>query len=104
MILATCYVTLKSGVLDAQGAVVHRALTELGFRDVAGVRMGKYIEVTLDTNDRAAAQQQLRQMGERLLSNSVIEQFRFDLTTMTDGAARSRPSRRSAGPRQPARR
>ena len=104
MILAKVYVTLKSGVLDAQGAVMQRALTELGFHDVAGVRMGKYIEVTLHTNDRAAAQKQLQQMGQRLLSNPVIENVRFDLTAISDGAPRAATPRRANQARQAARR
>lgn len=91
MILAKVYVTLKPSVLDSQGAVVRRALSEMGFAGVAGVRMGKYIEVTLQTDDRARAQAQVRQMGERLLSNPVIEAFRFDLTSLP-------PSRPAATP------
>ena len=82
MILAKVYVTLKPSVLDSQGAVVQRALAELGFTGVAGVRMGKYIELTLQTDDRARARAHVQQMGERLLSNPVIETFRFDLTPL----------------------
>ena len=79
MILAKVYVTLKPSVLDSQGAVVQRALAELGLVGVANVRMGKYIEVTLQTDDRAKARAHVQQMGDRLLSNPVIETFRFDL-------------------------
>ncbi len=91
MITAKVYVTLKPSVLDAQGAVVQRALTQLGFTDVANVRVGKYLEVTLQTDDRARARAQLQQMGEKLLSNPVIEHFRFDVDT---GAAGHRVARR----------
>ena len=83
MIKANVYVTLKPSVLDAQGAVVQRALATLGFADVAGVRVGKCIEITLQTDDRARARAQLQQMGERLLSNPVIENFRFDVEPAT---------------------
>ena len=90
MIKANVYVTLKPSVLDAQGAVVQRALTTVGFTDVASVRVGKYIEVTLQTDDRARAQAQIRRMGERLLSNPVIETFRFDLETVSTRPAAGR--------------
>ena len=83
MILAKVYVTLKPSVLDSQGAVVQRALAELGFTGVAGVRVGKYIELTLQTNNRTQAQAQVRQMSERLLSNPVIETFRCDLVSLS---------------------
>ena len=99
MIKANVYVTLKPSVLDAQGAVVQRALATLGFADVTGVRVGKYIEVTLQTDDRARAHAQLQQMGERLLSNPVIEQFRFDVEPV---AARRRVAHPSAPRVRPA--
>ena len=83
---AKVYVTLKPSVLDSQGAVVQRALDALGFDDVAGVRMGKYIEMTLQTDDRVRAEQQVRQMSQRLLSNPVIETFRFDLEPVRSAA------------------
>lgn len=91
MILAKVYVTLKPSVLDSQGAVVQRALAELGFTGVSGVRMGKYIELTLPTDDRAKARAQVQQMGERLLSNPVIETFRFDLAPMPSAQSPAPP-------------
>ena len=91
MILAKVYVTLKPSVLDSQGAVVQRALTDLGFTGVTGVRMGKYLEVTLQTDDRAQARAQVQQMGERLLSNPVIETFRFELTPLPSSKPPAQP-------------
>ena len=102
MILAKVYVTLKPGVLDAQGAVIQRALAQTGFHEVVGVRVGKYIEVTLRTDDMAQARAQVRQMGERLLSNPVIEQFRLELEQVAEAAPGTAPvkrARRTAGAR-----
>lgn len=103
MILAKVYVTLKPGVLDAQGAVIQRALAHTGFAGVAGVRVGKYLELTLQTNDLAQARRQVQQMGERLLSNPVIERFRVELEPLAAGAGAEggRPRRRrTAGARR----
>ncbi|MCC6641653.1 MAG: phosphoribosylformylglycinamidine synthase subunit PurS [Deltaproteobacteria bacterium] len=75
---ATIFVTLKADVLDPQGKAIQRAAASLGYRDVAQVRQGKLFEVTLDAPDRAAAERLLREMGEKLLSNPVIEDYRID--------------------------
>ena len=91
MILAKVYVTLKPSVLDSQGAVVQRALADVGFAGVTGVRMGKYLEVTLQTGDRAHARAQVQRMGERLLSNPVIETFRFDLSPLPSSTQPPKP-------------
>ncbi len=77
-IQARVYVTLKREVLDPQGDAVRRALGTLGF--VAdSVRVGKFIEISVDTEDRASAEHDLRAMCEKLLTNPVIEDFRFEL-------------------------
>ncbi|MFX3636345.1 MAG: phosphoribosylformylglycinamidine synthase subunit PurS [Candidatus Pristimantibacillus sp.] len=76
---ATIYVTIKENVLDPQGTAVQGALHTMGFNDVAKVRIGKYLEVTLDTNDRAAAEEQVKAMCEKLLANTVVEDYRFEL-------------------------
>jgi phosphoribosylformylglycinamidine synthase PurS subunit len=70
-------VSLKPTVLDAQGAVVRQALQSLGYENVAGVRMGKYIEVEL--RDGGDADRQVREMCERLLTNPIIEDYEFEV-------------------------
>lgn len=76
---AKVYVTLKKSVLDPQGKAVQQALSSLGFGDVQGVRMGKYIELELGTADKAQAEQKIKAMCEKLLANTVIEEFRYEL-------------------------
>lgn len=79
MIKAKIYITLKSGVLDPQGKAVRHSLEALGFSEVRDVRIGKYIELTLDGSDRTAQEKKVREMCEKLLANTVIESYRFDL-------------------------
>ncbi|MEO3946186.1 phosphoribosylformylglycinamidine synthase subunit PurS [Gorillibacterium sp. CAU 1737] len=76
---ATVYVTIKESVLDPQGNAVQGALHSMGFEEVGKVRIGKYMELELDTNDRAEAEERLRAMCEKLLANTVVEDFRFEL-------------------------
>jgi phosphoribosylformylglycinamidine synthase len=71
-------VSLKPTVLDAQGAVVRQALQSLGYENVAGVRMGKYIEVELDGS--ADVDRQVREMCERLLTNPIIENYEYEVS------------------------
>jgi phosphoribosylformylglycinamidine synthase PurS subunit len=76
---AKIYVTIKQNVLDPQGNAVQGALHTLGFNEVSKVRIGKYLEVDLDTNDRAQAEERLKVMCEKLLANTVVEDYRFEL-------------------------
>ena len=76
---AKIHVTLKSGVLDPQGKAVEQALGSLGFTGISGVRQGKYIEVDLEETDRAKAQANVEKMCEKLLANTVIENYSIDL-------------------------
>lgn len=76
---AKIYVTIKQNVLDPQGNAVQGALHSLGFNEVGKVRIGKYLEVDLDTNDRAQAEANLKVMCEKLLANTVVEDYRFEL-------------------------
>ncbi|WP_424767096.1 phosphoribosylformylglycinamidine synthase subunit PurS [Paenibacillus sp. sgz302251] len=79
MMKATVYVTIKQNVLDPQGTAVQGALHSLGFSEVEKVRIGKYLEVELDTNDRAEAEIRVKAMCEKLFANTVVEDFRFEL-------------------------
>ncbi|RKP48742.1 phosphoribosylformylglycinamidine synthase subunit PurS [Cohnella endophytica] len=76
---AKVYVTIKQNVLDPQGNAVQGALHTLGFNEVGKVRIGKYLEIDLDTNDRAQAEEKLKTMCEKLLANTVVEDYRFEL-------------------------
>lgn len=75
---ARVIVTLKPSVLDPQGQAVGRALGSLGFDEVQGVRLGKIIELDLTGQDRARAKERLTAMCEKLLANTVIEQYRIE--------------------------
>jgi phosphoribosylformylglycinamidine synthase subunit PurS len=75
---ARILVTLKRSVLDPQGTAVQRALGALGFDEVRGVRMGKVIELELEPGDPATERQRLEQMCEKLLANTVIEEYRIE--------------------------
>ncbi len=73
------YVTLKRGVLDPQGSAVGRALRTLGYGEVQGVRLGKYIELELADGESAeAGKKRLDEMCRRLLANTVIEDYAFE--------------------------
>lgn len=76
---ARVYVTPKVGVLDPQGEAVAKALRSLGFSDAASVRQGKYFEIELKSENRRQAESKLREMCEKLLANTVIEQYRFEI-------------------------
>jgi phosphoribosylformylglycinamidine synthase PurS subunit len=70
-------VSLKEGLLDPQGKAVMDALPTLGWPNVAEVRVGKHIELTVDANDEEEARAQVGDMAGRFLSNPVIEDFRI---------------------------
>jgi len=76
---ATVYVTIKQNVLDPQGAAVQGALHSMGFAEVAKLRIGKYLELELDTNDRVEAEERVKAMCEKLLANTVVEDYRYEL-------------------------
>jgi len=76
---ATVYVTIKQNVLDPQGTAVQGALHSMGFDEVGKVRIGKYLELELNTTDRAEAEARLKAMCEKLLANTVVEDYRFEL-------------------------
>ena len=86
--LARIHVTLKPVVLDPQGDAVLTGLHQLGFSDVASVRVGKYLEVTLAAQGRDAAEAAVRAMCDRLLANPVIERYDFDVESRASGAER----------------
>lgn len=73
-------VTLKSGVLDPQGQAIEGSLKSLGFTGVDGVRQGKVFDVQLtDGTDPIAAEANLKKMCEKLLANTVIENYAIEM-------------------------
>ena len=72
---ATIYISLKNGVLDPQGKAIENALGQLGFDGVENVRQGKMIELELADTDANQARDRLQEMCEKLLANTVIENY-----------------------------
>jgi phosphoribosylformylglycinamidine synthase subunit PurS len=75
MIKARVTVTLKNGVLDPQGKAIEGALGTLGFSGVGSVRQGKVFDVVVEHDDPIRAEADLKAMCEKLLANTVIEDF-----------------------------
>ena len=91
---ARVHVTLKPGILDPQGKAIQHALAALGFAGVEAVRQGKVIELELAESDAATARESLREMCEKLLANTVIENYTIELDAASDGS--DAPSERGA--------
>lgn len=72
-------VTLRRGVLDPAGEAVRTSLNQLGFDAVQGVRLGKVVDIDLADMPSEEAEAMLREMGEKLLANLVIEDFSIEL-------------------------
>ena len=79
MLRAKVVVTLKGGVSDPQGFAVREALASMRYGAVKDVRVGKYFEIALDGVSREEAKKQLDDMSHKLLSNPVIEDYRFEI-------------------------
>jgi phosphoribosylformylglycinamidine synthase subunit PurS len=71
-------VTLKSGILDPQGKAIEGALKSLGINGVASVRQGKVFDIDLDGADKGRAEAALKEAAEKLLANTVIENYDID--------------------------
>ena len=78
-VVAKVVVVPKPVVNDPQGLTVKQGLATLGFREVDDVRVGKYIEVTLDAESLHEARERVESMYNRLLANHVIEDFHFEV-------------------------
>lgn len=76
---AIVHVTLKPGVLDPQGKAIGHALGTLGFEGVGNVRQGKVIEIELDETDATQAKSTVKNMCEKLLANTVIENYAIQI-------------------------
>ena len=77
---ARVVVTLKTGVLDPQGKAIEGALKTLGVEGVASVRQGKVFDVEFDGGDRAKAEAALKDACEKLLANTVVENYRVEIS------------------------
>jgi phosphoribosylformylglycinamidine synthase len=73
------HVTLKQGILDPQGKAIEHALDSLGFKNVGNVRVGKYMELELNEPDKVKAEQSVKSMCEKLLANTIIEEYRYEV-------------------------
>jgi len=73
------FISLKQGVLDPQGKAIERSLHALGYGEVRDARAGKFIELEIDARSRAEVELRIREMCDKLLANTVIEDYRFEI-------------------------
>ena len=76
---AKVYITLKNGILDPQGKAIQNSLNTLGHNEVQDVRVGKIIEITMDNLSKGEGEIKLKAMCEKLLANTVIEDYKFEI-------------------------
>lgn len=79
MTLVKIYVTLKKGVLDPQGKTVKNSLESLGYSFVEDVRIGKYMEITVNDIPKNELNEKIEKACQKLLANPVIENYRFEI-------------------------
>ena len=72
-------VTLKKGVLDPQGKVVNQTLKNMGYQNITNVRQGKYFDIELDETDKDKAKKIAEEICKKLLTNTVIEDYKINL-------------------------
>jgi phosphoribosylformylglycinamidine synthase len=74
-------VTLRKSILDPQGKAVEHGIHSLGYQSVGSVRMGKYVEFDIDTKTQEEAEQVVKDISTKMLSNPVMEDYTFTLET-----------------------
>jgi phosphoribosylformylglycinamidine synthase PurS subunit len=79
MYKVTVFVTLKESVLDPQGSAVKDSLHSLNYDEVKDVRIGKYMELEVEAANEEMARERVTEMCEKLLANTVIEDYKFDI-------------------------
>lgn len=80
MAKAKIFVTLKDGVLDPQGKTVKFALEKMGYKNIKDVRIGKYIEIEIDNNNKKKMlEKEIDEICDKLLANPNIEKYRFSI-------------------------
>lgn len=77
--LVRVYVTLKPGVLDPEGQTIGASLRRLGFDEVEGVRVGRYLEIEIGADDEAGIRERVEEMCDALLANPVLENYRIEM-------------------------
>jgi phosphoribosylformylglycinamidine synthase subunit PurS len=80
MFTAKIKVTLRKTILDPQGKTVEHSLKSLGYDNISGTRIGKYIEMKIDVNSKEEAAVIAEESCKRLLSNPVMEDYEFEIT------------------------
>lgn len=80
---AQIYITLRPSVLDPAGTAVQAGLHQMGDTNIDQVRIGKYVELSIQAADEAAARAQLNQICDQVLANPVIETYRFELVQVS---------------------
>ena len=76
-------VTLKKEVLDPQGKVIQQTLKNMGHENIENVRQGKYFEIELSENDKKKAEKIIEEICKKLLSNTIIENYKISYFTCT---------------------
>lgn len=79
MMKATVHVTLKPSILDPQGEAIQKAVSGLGMKEVESVRIGKLVELQINSTDVEKTKARLNEICRDLLSNPVIENYTIDL-------------------------
>ena len=87
--LARIYVYLKETVNDPEGLTILGGLKALGFVQVENVRAGKYIELTINATDEKSAEVLVTEMCDKMLANTIIENYRFELKLISNVGDRS---------------
>lgn len=77
-------VTLKKSILDPQGKAVEQGIHALGFEAVNDVRIGKYIEMDVDTDSREEAERTVKEISDKLLANLVMESYSYTLESVKE--------------------
>jgi phosphoribosylformylglycinamidine synthase len=72
-------VTLKKSILDPQGKAVEHGIHSLGYESVSNVRIGKYIEMEVETDSREEAESMTKEISDKLLANLVMESYSFEV-------------------------
>lgn len=81
---AHVYVTLKKGILDPAGKAVLSSLESLGYKGISQVRIGKYIEIDIEDLTKKDVEKDIKDMCERLLANTIIEDYFFEMDDNKD--------------------
>ena len=97
--IAKITVTLKTGLLDAQGKTVKGALDALGFKGINELRIGKYVEIELHGLTPSAARAAVDRMCQQVLANPVIETYHVEIEGAS-GAKRRLAKKAHAGLRK----